>query len=159
MPVEKSAGAVIFRKEKDTIRYLLLHYTARHWDLPKGHIEKGEKPKEAARREVKEETGIKDIEFIPGFKETVKYFYKRGVQNFFKIVVFFLAKTESKKVKISYEHSGFKWLPYKEALTQLTFKNAKDVLKKADGYLGCEPSGYNRGQRKKIELLRKEGAL
>ena len=144
MPIEKSAGAVIFRPvkplrghgvKKEKILYLLLHYTARHWDLPKGHIEKGEKPEEAAQREVKEETGIKDIEFIPGFKETIKYFYKRDGKNFFKIVVFFLAKTKTKKVKISYEHRGFKWLPHKEALAQLTFKNAKDVLKKADKFL------------------------
>jgi len=56
MPTEKSAGAVIFRKEpssakattgkKYTVKYLLLHYAARHWDLPKGHIEKGEKPED-----------------------------------------------------------------------------------------------------------------
>lgn len=43
MPVEKSAGAVIFRKEEGKIYYLLLHYQARHWDFPKGHLEKGEK--------------------------------------------------------------------------------------------------------------------
>ena len=101
MPIEKSAGAVIFRKEKDIIKYLLLHYEARHWDLPKGHIEKGEKPEEAAKREVEEETGIKEIEFVPDFKETIKYFYKRDGQNFFKTVIFFLAKTKVKKVKIS----------------------------------------------------------
>ena len=43
MPREKSAGAVIFRREDSKIYYLLLHYTARHWDLSKGHIEEGEK--------------------------------------------------------------------------------------------------------------------
>lgn len=135
MPVEKSAGAVIFREEKDTLVYLLLHYDVGHWDFPKGQIEKGEKPEETARREVFEETGIKDIEFVPGFKETIKYFYKREKQNIFKIVVFFLAETKAEKVKISWEHKGFKWLPHKEALEQLTFNNAKDVLKKANGFL------------------------
>lgn len=135
MPIEKSAGAVIFRKQGGKIYYLLLHYRARHWDLPKGHIEKGEKPKEAARREIKEETRIEDIKFISGFKETIKYFYKRYGKSFFKIVVFFLAETKAKKVKISYEHKSFKWLPYENALEQLTFQNAKDVLKKADDFL------------------------
>lgn len=135
MPLEKSAGAVIFRKEKGKIYYLLLHYEARHWDLPKGHIEKGEKPEEAAKREVEEETGIKDIEFTSGFKETIKYFYKRDGRNFFKIVVFFLAETKVKKIKISYEHSGFKWLPYEEAIKQLTFKNAKEILRKANDFI------------------------
>ncbi|MBI2041964.1 MAG: NUDIX domain-containing protein [Candidatus Nealsonbacteria bacterium] len=135
MPTEKSAGAVVFRKEKDTIKYLLLHYELGHWDLPKGHIEKGEKPEEAAVREVREETGIKDIEFIPGFKETIKYFYKRDDKSFLKTVVFFLARTKTKKVKISYEHQGFKWLSYDKALEQLTFDNAKRILKKSRQFL------------------------
>ncbi len=139
MPIEKSAGAVIFSRSDKKIEYLLLHYQARHWDFPKGNIEKGEKPKETARREIFEETGIKNIEFIPGFKETIKYFYKRKTagrqKNIFKIVVFFLAQTKTKKVKISWEHQGFKWLLYKEALEQLTFKNAKDILKKANDFI------------------------
>ena len=135
MPLERSAGAVIFHQKKDAPEYLLLHYTARHWDLPKGHIENGEKQKEAAKREVKEETGLEDIEFSPGFEETIKYFYKREGRNFFKVVVFFLAEAKTKKVKISYEHQGFKWLPYEKALKQLTFKNAKEIIKKANNFL------------------------
>lgn len=103
--------------------------------MPKGHIERGEKLEEAAIREAKEETGIDDIKFIPGFKETIKYFYKRDNKNFFKIVVFFLAQTKTKRVKISYEHQGFKWLHYEKALEQLTFNNAKQILKKADNFL------------------------
>ena len=86
-------------------------------------------------REIKEETGIKDIKFITGFKETIKYFYKRDSKNFLKTVVFFLAQTKIKKVKISYEHQGFKWLPYEEALEQITFNNAKKILKKANDFL------------------------
>lgn len=135
MPIEKSAGAVIFRKEKDTIEYLLLHYQAGHWDFPKGNIEKGEKPEDTAKREIFEETGIKDIEFVPDFKQTLKYFYKRKKKNIFKIVTFFLAPTRTRKVKISWEHIGYKWLPYNQALKQLTFDNAKEILKKANQLL------------------------
>lgn len=112
-----------------------MHYSAGHWDLPKGHIEKGETPEEAAIREIFEETGIKDVEFIAGFKETIKYFYKRSSKIFFKTVIFFLAETKTKEVKISFEHEGYEWLPYEKALKQLTFVNAKKVLKKANGYL------------------------
>ena len=72
--VEKSAGAVIFRKEDDKIYYLLLHYQGGHWDFPKGNIEKGEKLEDTVRREVKEETGIENIKFALGFKEAIKYF-------------------------------------------------------------------------------------
>ncbi|MCD6500597.1 NUDIX domain-containing protein [bacterium] len=138
MPIEKSAGAIVFCRKKGKIYYLLLHYEMGHWGFPKGHIEKGETIEETARREVEEETGIKDIKFVKRFKEWIKYFYKREGKNIFKIVTYLLAETHQKEVKISWEHIGFKWLPYKEALEQLTFKNAKEILKKANDYLKLE---------------------
>lgn len=140
MPLEKSAGALLFHKNKN-IEYLLLHYppgskTAKeYWDLPKGHIEKGEKEIDTARREVAEETGIQDIEIIDGVKEHIKYFFKFRGETIFKIVTFYLAKTKTKDVKISEEHIGYKWLPYEKALERLTFENAKGILRKAHQYL------------------------
>lgn len=138
MPVERSAGAIIFSEENSRTSYLLLHYQAGHWDFPKGNIEKGEKTEETAEREVKEETGIEDIEFVPGFKEIIKYFYKLKDKNIFKTVVFYLAQTKTKEVKISWEHTGFEWLPYEGALKKLTFKNAKEILKAANNFLLTE---------------------
>lgn len=135
MPQEKSAGAVIFKKQNKERYYLLLHYGGGHWDFPKGHIEKGEKPEEAARREIQEETGIKEIGFITTFREVIKYFYKKEGKIVPKTVIFYLAETKDKNVKISYEHRGFKWLPYEEALRQLTFDNAKKVIKKANNFI------------------------
>lgn len=141
MPVERSAGAVIFREEGEKIFYLLLHYQSGarrpepYWDFPKGHIEKGENAEDAAGREVAEETGLEDIEISPSFKETIKYFFKWEEKNILKFATFYLAKTKTKNVKISGEHIGFEWLPYEEALEQLNFKNAKDILKKANGFL------------------------
>ena len=57
MKREKSAGAIVFRKEKEPV-YLLLHYEAKHWDFPKGHVEKNETDEQTVRREIQEETGI-----------------------------------------------------------------------------------------------------
>jgi len=135
MPFEKSAGAVIFRKEEGKIYYLLLHYEMGHWGFPKGHIEKGESLEQTVRREVKEETGIEDIEILSGFKKWIKYFYKLKDKNIFKIVTYLLAETKQRKVKISYEHKGYAWLSYNDALNRLTFKNSKEILKKANNYL------------------------
>lgn len=142
MPVEKSAGAIILREEGDKTLFLLLHYPAtshragkEYWDLPKGHIEKGEKIEDTVKREVKEETGLNDIKIVRGFKETIKYFFRWEGKNILKFVTFFLTETKTKEVKISDEHVGFIWLSYEEALEKLTFKNAKDVLKKANDYL------------------------
>lgn len=139
--IEKSAGAVVFRREGKNIFYLLLHYpsgtrTSRdYWDFPKGHIERGEKEIETVKREVKEETGLEDIKFVEGFKEWVKYFFRFQGKTVFKIVTFYLVETKNKNVKISFEHIGYTWLPYEEALNQLKFKNAKRILKKANDFL------------------------
>jgi len=141
MPVEKSAGAVVFRREKNKIFYLLLHYPSSakakedYWDFPKGHIEKGERELETVKREVEEETGLNDIKIIEGFREWIRYFFKFKNKNIFKIVVFYLAETKKKKVKISFEHIGFKWLVYEEAMEKLKFKNAKNILEKANRFL------------------------
>ena len=76
MPTERSAGAVVFRKDKGNIYYLILHYEAGHWDFVKGNIEKREGIKQTIIREAVEEAGIKELKFLSGFKETIKYFYK-----------------------------------------------------------------------------------
>ena len=142
MPIEKSAGAVVFRRERGIVKYLLLNYpsTTRgakkdYWDFPKGHIEMGEKEIDTVKREVFEETGLKDIKFFEGFKEWIKYFFKYKGKTVFKIVTFYLAKARTKEVKVSGEHLGYKWLPYEEAIEKLTFKNAKEILKKANAFL------------------------
>lgn len=142
MPVEKSAGAIIFRKEGGQTLFLLLQYPSSsprakkdYWDLAKGHIEKGENEIETVKREVEEETGLKDIDIFPGFKETIRYFFRFKEKNILKFVTFYLAQTRTEKVKISEEHVGFDWLPYEESLKKLTFKNAKNILKKACDYL------------------------
>lgn len=135
MPVKKSAGAVVFRRENDKIKYLLIQYGWGHWEFPRGLIRKGESLEEAARREIEEEVGIKDIQFIPGFKEWIKFFFKLKGKNIMKIATFLLAETKTKRIKLSYEHKDYAWLEYKEALEKLTFKNAKEILQKANDYL------------------------
>jgi len=149
MPVLKSAGAVIFKREPHSemlgrggkIYYLLLNYAAigrvkkTYWGFSKGTIEKGEKEMDTIIREIREETGIEDLKFIEGFKETEKYFFRHKGNNFFKTVFYLLAETKTKEIKISFEHLGYEWLPYEEALKQLTFKNAKRILKKANDFL------------------------
>jgi bis(5'-nucleosidyl)-tetraphosphatase len=148
MPREKSAGAIIFRKENGVNHYLLLHYFSGHWEFPKGHIEKGESEEETVKRETFEETGIDDLKIIPGFKKYIKYFFRQYKKNLsekdrklgktswiFKLVTFFVAETDTKKIKISSEHKGFIWLPIDEAIKKTTFKNSKKLLKEANDFI------------------------
>ena len=131
---EKSAGAVLFIQNRER-KYLLLHYEAGHWDFPKGNIEKGEEEKETVLREIAEETGITPIRFVEGFKERLHYFYSINQKTISKEVIFYLAETDKEEVKISFEHIGYKWLVYPDALSQLTFKNSKEILNKAEQFL------------------------
>lgn len=150
MPREKSVGVIIFREEKGKRYYLLLHYEAGHWEFVKGHLEERESEIETLKRETFEETGISDIKIINGFKEYIKYFFRQtyGLKKekrkkagwIFKIVVFYLAETKTKEVKTSYEHLDYKWLVYHDALSQITYKGSKEILKKANDFLVSKKS-------------------
>lgn len=131
---EISAGAVLFYMDEN-IEYLLLHYEAGHWDFPKGAIEAGESELETVKREVWEETGIKEIEILPGFRKTIQYFYRKSKQLVRKTVIFYLARTFTREVTLSYEHVGYMWLDYENAMKKLTYKTAKDTLKEAHEFL------------------------
>jgi len=135
MDHEKSCGAVIFRVGNGT-EYLLLHYEAGHWDFVKGHVEKGESEEETVRRETLEETGLENISFMSDFRERIDYFYRRRGRTVSKEVIFYLiSNSGDEQVKISGEHIGYEWLPYREALERLTYKNAKETLRKAEDYV------------------------
>lgn len=136
MSQEKSCGAVVFKKQKDgSLKYLLLHYTAGHWDFPKGHQEKNEKEEMTAARELKEETGIEAIEFVDGFREVVNYYYKKGADTIYKEVAFFLGKSATEHVVLSMEHIGYAWVNYEHAQKKLTFNTSKELLRKANQFI------------------------
>lgn len=135
MQYEISAGVILFRQLPDSREYLLLHYPGGHFDFPKGHIEGEETEREAAIRELREETGIDQITWMEGFREKINYVYQRNGGPSSKDVIFFLARTAQKKVTISFEHKDSMWLPYKEALAKATYQKAKDLLQHAESFL------------------------
>jgi len=151
MTIEKASGVVIFRRKNKKIYYLILDYGYGYWGFSKGHMEKGEELRQTALREAEEETGIKDLNFIKNFEEKSEYSYEVNGQkifrenkrnssqlkdkDIFKIVIYFLAETKTKKITISSEHKEYKWLLYEEALDKLTYKDCKETLEKANNFL------------------------
>ena len=131
---EKSCGAVVFFRNVQ-LKYLLLQYEAGHWDFVKGNVATNESETDTVLRELKEETGIVATQTIEGFRERIQYFYRRQGETIQKEVVFYLIQADTEKVELSFEHVGYAWLDYPDALERLTFKNAKDVLQKADAFL------------------------
>lgn len=141
MAKEYSAGAVIFRKDIKGTQYLLLHYpssgktTKEYWDFAKGHLEAGETELDTVKREVFEETGLRNVRILANFRETIQYYFKTKGKTVFKTVVFYLGETKEKTIRISSEHQGFLWLPFERAMSYLKFVNAKKILTKVHAFL------------------------
>ena len=131
---ERSAGAVVFREARDRRLYLLLQNAGR-WDFPKGGVEKGESELQTVIREVGEETGLGEIRIVPGFRKVIEYFYRRDGKNIHKQVVYLLAVTKEAEVKISFEHQGFGWFPFREALERASYDNSKITLTEAERHI------------------------
>jgi 8-oxo-dGTP pyrophosphatase MutT (NUDIX family) len=113
-----SAGVVVVRNVEERWRVLLLR-AYNYWDCPKGVVEAGEDPLGTARREVREETGIVDLEFRwgEGYIETPPY-----SKN--KVARYYLAATAKAVVRLPVnpqlgmaEHHEFRWLAFDEAAT------------------------------------------
>jgi len=132
---EKSCGIVVFRDKEDKRYFLVLKYPGGHFDFVKGHVEINETEKETATRELIEETGITDIEYVEGFRHHISYEYMKNNKPSNKQVIFFLGRTNLEDVKISHEHHDFYWMTYEDAFDKLTFDNAKNLIKKAKEFL------------------------
>ena len=122
---ERSAGVVIFLKTTE-LKFLILNYPSGHWDFVKGNIENGE-----THRETREEAGIQDLKIINGFNKEVQYSYYRKQMKINKKVFYYLAETNTKKIKISIEHIGYKWLSFNDMIKTLTYESSLNVLKEA----------------------------
>ena len=84
-----SAGVVVVRQTAEGWRFLLLR-AFNHWDFPKGMVESGEEPLDAAKREVREESLIDDLEFRWGEPSTRTGPYSRG-----KVACYYIATTRT----------------------------------------------------------------
>jgi dATP pyrophosphohydrolase len=121
----------IYRKVKGEFEFLLLKRNNSEiypdiWSVAGGRVNKNEKAHEAAKREMFEETGL-----------TAKHFYVVDIVNTFyemksdviHLVPVFLAEANTGKVKLSEEHSEFKWMSYEEAYEKLYWIGWKNNLK------------------------------
>jgi 8-oxo-dGTP pyrophosphatase MutT (NUDIX family) len=130
---ETSAGGVVFRRGPDgQVRFLLIRDSYKNWGFPKGHLEVDEPPSEAARREVAEETGLKELVLHGPIKVIDWYFRFRG-KTIHKYCHFFLFESR-RGDPVPEEEEGITacvWRPLDEALESVSYDNARDVLRQA----------------------------
>ena len=128
----QSAGGVVVRKSKNKF-YTVLLYKNKGWVLPKGRIEKGESDKEAALREVYEETGI-PLGRMVAIKYLGKINYLANLSKPIpKTVSYFLIKTGHQKLT-PLSNEGFEraqWFEINEAFRKASFSESRGIILKA----------------------------
>jgi dATP pyrophosphohydrolase len=127
--------AIIFRRKSGTIEYLLLKRLPDRngfWQPVTGGLEEGETRTEALRREIKEETGIKNlIRVIEGL-----YYFEFSDPNLNQEYVYGVEVSPSEEIVLDgREHSEYRWCRIKEALQLLSWKENKEALEKLNTIL------------------------
>lgn len=131
-----SAGGAVFKREDGNVLWLVQERAGHaYWQIPKGHIEKGEKSPETAVREVKEESGV-DARVITKIDDE-KYFFIQDGQRIFKTVSWFLMEYISGSTDDfnPREVSAAKFTAYNEAHDLIKFASEKGILEKAQELL------------------------
>ncbi|MCA9372174.1 NUDIX domain-containing protein [Candidatus Woesebacteria bacterium] len=128
---EYSAGGIVYKNQNGQRMWLLIQHIEGHWGFPKGHVGdtiKGENPKQAALREVKEETNIQaKIVDCPPFVST--YFFRHGGNLFRKQVTYFLMSYEQGEIDVdTNEILQGRFVPTEEVANVLTYKNDKKIF-------------------------------
>jgi 8-oxo-dGTP pyrophosphatase MutT (NUDIX family) len=142
IPTERqvSAGGVVYRKKAVGVEVAIIKVgPVVRWQLPKGIVDEGETPEQAAVREVREETGLNAK--IQSTMETIEYWYvsggKTGKVRYHKFVHFYLMKYLSGKTD---DHDNevveARWVPIVDAIRMLSFKSERELVEKAKELIG-----------------------
>jgi 8-oxo-dGTP pyrophosphatase MutT (NUDIX family) len=126
---EISAGGVVTRREGGVARYLLIHDGHRNWGFPKGHLDGGESPESAARREVEEETGLTEL-VLEASLGCIDWYFRHSGRLIHKYCDFFLFRSETGD-PVPQADEGIAacvWLEYEEARSRLSHANSRRLL-------------------------------
>lgn len=132
--LEVSAGGIVFRRDEGAAaRYLLIRDSYDNWGFPKGHLEDGESPAEAARRETYEETGLEHL-VLQGPIRVIDWHFRFRGRHIHKYCHFFLFESPAGEAcpQLDEGITDCQWRTIEEALEILSYDNARGVLKRAE---------------------------
>jgi 8-oxo-dGTP pyrophosphatase MutT (NUDIX family) len=124
---EFSAGGVVVRRMRGRPHVAVVRVRNQVLALPKGHPNGDESPADAARREVREETGL-ETELLEKLGD-VRYTYQRGGRRIRKAVAFYLFRYRSGSVNDhDHEVEEALWMPLDEAAERLAYKGEREMV-------------------------------
>ena len=130
---EVSAGGIVFRRDAAGVfHFLLIKDSYGNWGFPKGHLEDGESPADAAQRETEEETGLQGLRLHGPIRIIDWHFRFRG-RFIHKYCHFFLFESADGEAVPQHDEgiTACNWWPLEEALGELSYENARGVLRRA----------------------------
>jgi len=139
MPREASAGGVVVRERDGELDLAVIKPRGRSvWALPKGHVDSGETPDRAARREVLEETGL-EVQLEAPLGE-IRYVYQFRGRKIFKQVHFFLFRCVAGEIdridpSMRVEVEQARWIPLADADQMLAYRGEREMVAKAAALL------------------------
>ena len=117
------------------MKFLILKHKKGHWSFAKGHRDEGESKIETARRELHEEAGVDDVEFLSTkilLKETYFFLNKKNIRVK-KSVEYFIATLKSGSVKVDEkEITNYSWCTQAAAMKLITYNESRQTLIKAN---------------------------
>lgn len=128
---ETSAGGLVVDRRGDSLLAVLIGRLDRHghlrWSLPKGHIEPGETPEQAAEREVHEETGISSRVLAP--LGTIDFWFTSDRRRVHKTVHHFLLEARGGELSdTDIEVDEVAWVPLDEVAERLAHEDERRLL-------------------------------
>lgn len=128
---EPTSGGMVFRRSKDTneIEILLIQDAKDRWTIPKGHIEEGETAKQTAEREIREETGLQEMN-VMNWLGKINFRYRRATSLVLMTTEIFLvqAKGDTNKLQPEDWMNGIKWFSTKEALDKIEYEDIGKII-------------------------------
>ncbi|MHB1865312.1 MAG: NUDIX hydrolase [Candidatus Saccharimonadales bacterium] len=126
---ETTSGGVVFRRNKGALEILLIKDAKDRWTIPKGHVEPGEETGATAEREIREETGLQEMEVLSWLGK-VNFRYRRGHSLVLMTMHIWLVEAQGNTHKLHPEDwlNDIRWVPATEAVDSIAYDDIGKLI-------------------------------